>query len=111
MEKIITNNIAGAGAATCAATLPQKTYVDGHTLIAWLWDTFNIKADRSKLVDLRKQGMPKRQFSPRCIRYNLEAVATWIEREFQSESVEVLKELAIRELSLRGGRTRTVKHV
>lgn len=31
---------------------PPKVYVDGKTLIAWLWEIFQLKADRSKLVNL-----------------------------------------------------------
>jgi hypothetical protein len=76
----------------------HKTYVDGNTLIAWLKAAYDMRADRSKLVDLRRQGMPKRQFSPRCIRYNLDAVAAWFEeRELPTDHVEELTQRALRE--------------
>lgn len=95
------------GPETNIIPFAHKTYVDGKALIAWLKAAYDMRADRSKLVDLRRQGMPNRQFSPRCIRYNLSAVAAWFEGcAFDSEQIAELTQRALREARLQAQQKR-----
>jgi len=95
------------GGASKIVPFPQKVYVDGNTLIDWLNKTYDLRADRSKLVDLRREGMPKRVYSPRCIRYNLDGVAAWMEeRGLGNENTEELKLIALREARLQAHQKR-----